>query len=57
MTARWCTWHADYAEDVELVRIIETGTGAGGMLYACSTCRRERGLSPLVDEPAPESGR
>ncbi|MCM2580649.1 hypothetical protein [Streptomyces meridianus] len=54
MTRRWCTFHGDYAEDVELVRIIETGTGPGGMLYACPPCRQERGLAPLMDQPADE---
>ena len=48
--ARWCTWHSDYAEGVELVRIIETGTGPGGMLYACPACREEHQLPKLVDE-------
>ena len=57
MTARWCTWHSDYAEGVELVRIIETGTGPGGMLYACPPCRTEHGLTPLVEQSATEEER
>jgi hypothetical protein len=47
---RWCTWHGGFAEGVVLVRIIETGSGPGGMLYACPRCRKIHGLEPL-DSP------
>lgn len=45
----WCHYHQGEADDVALVNIIETGSGPGGMLYACATCRTERRLTPLLD--------
>ncbi|MGP3947219.1 hypothetical protein [Streptomyces sp. 7N604] len=57
MLRDWCSWHEGYAEGTKLVKIVETGSGPGGMLYACGECRVERGLTPLVDEPPPGRAR
>jgi hypothetical protein len=50
MLRNWCSWHKEYAEDTKLVRIIETGSGPGGMLYACPGCRARHRLKPLVND-------
>ncbi|MET8677361.1 hypothetical protein ABZW18_07180 [Streptomyces sp. NPDC004647] len=53
---RWCRWHKGIGPDTALVGVIETGSGPGGMLYACSRCRKRHGLTPLVDHPADSDG-
>ncbi|MEV0209437.1 hypothetical protein AB0H97_29990 [Streptomyces sp. NPDC050788] len=47
----WCSWHENYARGVRLVRIIEQGSGPGGSLFACHSCREAYGLVPVADQP------
>lgn len=47
----WCSWHENYARGVRLVRIIEQGSGPGGSLFACPSCREAYGLVPVADQP------
>lgn len=48
----WCAWHQNYARGVRLVRVFEQGSGAGGNLFACRTCREAYDLVPFADQPA-----
>lgn len=41
MTAAYCVRCGTYSEDALLVRVVETGSGPGGMLYACPDCRHQ----------------
>ena len=38
------------------VSIIETGSGAGGTLYACRLCLDEYGIVPLAEHPKDTDG-
>ncbi|MEV6316017.1 hypothetical protein [Streptomyces sp. NPDC051776] len=40
-----------FGRDMRLVKIVETGSGPGGMLYACGDCRGSHSL-PVLDEEA-----
>lgn len=53
-----CTWCQDYGDDPRLIQVIEAGSGPGGSLFACVSCRARNGLRPLTDKqrlpsPAP----
>ncbi|MFI0000737.1 hypothetical protein ACH4NR_11170 [Streptomyces globisporus] len=47
----WCHWHEGPSGSAVLVRIVEQGSGAGAMLYACAPCREQRGLAPFAEQP------
>jgi hypothetical protein len=46
-----CTWCREYRSVVQLVRIIEQGSGAGVGQYACSGCCRTHKLVPVAEKP------
>lgn len=50
-TYGWCAWHKAFSNTVRLVRIFEQGSGSGGNLFACSSCRKMYRLKPLADQP------
>lgn len=47
----WCAWHENYARGVRLIGVHEQGSGPGGNLFACPTCRATYDLTPLADLP------
>ncbi|MFI1963706.1 hypothetical protein ACH429_06130 [Streptomyces pathocidini] len=48
---RWCTWHGAEAEATVLARVVEVGSGPGGMFYACPSCVEAYGITPLTLAP------
>lgn len=50
-TYGYCSWHQGNARGVRLIRGIEQGSGAGGNLFACPSCREAYDLVPLADQP------
>lgn len=46
----WCAWHENYARGVRLIRAFEQGSGSGGSLFACPTCRDVYDLVPLAEQ-------
>ncbi|MER5971377.1 hypothetical protein ABT112_16835 [Streptomyces sp. NPDC002055] len=55
MTAeRWCHWHQGPTDRPTLIALIETGSGPGGILYACPSCMSIYRLRPL--DPAASGG-
>ncbi|MFB7655231.1 MULTISPECIES: hypothetical protein [unclassified Streptomyces] len=47
----YCSWHKGFAGGVRLIEVIEQGSGPGGALFACETCRRIHRLVPFADRP------
>lgn len=47
----WCSWHQEFASGVRLIHVQEQGSGAGGGIFACTTCRAVHGLIPFADQP------
>ncbi|MGY3202663.1 hypothetical protein [Streptomyces sp. TE5632] len=47
----WCAWHRQHAGGVRLIEVIEQGSGSGGALYACASCREQHRLVPFADRP------
>lgn len=47
----WCAWHQSYARGVRLIDVHEQGSGPGGNLFACHSCRVAYSLVPLADRP------
>lgn len=46
----WCSWHEGYSRSARLVRIIEAGSGPGGGLFACVSCRHAYDLTPVAEQ-------
>ncbi len=47
----YCAWHKGHADGIRLIQVVEQGSGPGGCLFACTPCRAEHQLTPLVDLP------
>ncbi|MCX5083710.1 hypothetical protein [Streptomyces sp. NBC_00401] len=45
-----CTWCQDYGDDPRLIQVIEAGSGPGGSLFACVSCRARYGLAIFIDK-------
>ncbi|NSC23854.1 hypothetical protein FM076_22930 [Streptomyces albus subsp. chlorinus] len=45
MSAGWCQWHQGHADDVEIIDVIERGSGPPAAASACLPCARNiRGI-------------
>ncbi|MFD1659994.1 hypothetical protein ACFSL4_17775 [Streptomyces caeni] len=47
----WCSWHQGYSGGVRLIQVVEQGSGPGGHVFACASCRELHGLVPFADQP------
>lgn len=47
----WCAWHRAFTNTARLIQAIEQGSGSGGSLFACASCRDVYHLTPLADRP------
>ena len=50
-THGWCHWHKGLGGDPRVIQVVESASGSGASLSACSSCRARRGLVPLADRP------
>lgn len=46
----YCSWHGANASGVRLIHAHEQGSGPGGGVFACHSCRMAYGLVPFADQ-------